>query len=355
MVSVNTNSKIYVYCPSNVVTGGTELLHQICDTLNNKGCDTYIVYHPDSNSITPSPYKKYNLNISKEIDDVEGNYLIVPEALIDLGYIYKRLKKIHWWLSVDNFFILSQLNLSPLIYLKLWPKLFLRVLGIKVKYFFKILNSDRTGYLSYNYLFSEENLNLVQSQYAYDFLNKNNFKNLYFVSDYLNNDFSNQNASNRDNVILYNPKKGIEFTKILINKFKDFKWVPIENMTYKEVNLLMQSTKLYVDFGNHPGKDRLPREAVLSGMCIITGIQGSAFYFEDVSIDSKYKFDELNFDFDKFEMVVNNIFNSYEKEYSNFKEYLKLIENSKFKFESEVDDIIKILKLDNGFNNNSQL
>ncbi|NGY37419.1 hypothetical protein FQU23_007805 [Flavobacterium sp. XN-5] len=355
MISVNKERKIYIYCISNVVTGGTELLHQLCDVLNNKGFDAYMVYYPDADSPTPVSYKNYNLQLRKEIDDIPNNFLIMPEALIDLGINFKSIKKINWWLSIDNFFELSLLNLSPIIYLKLWPKLFFKVLGVKFKYFFKILKSARTGYLSYNYLFSDEDLNLVQSMYAYDFLKKNKFKNIYFLSDYLNTNFSNQKTNNRENIILYNPKKGLEFTKILINKFKNFRWVPIENMTYIEVSLLMQNSKLYVDFGNHPGKDRLPREAVLSGMCIITGMQGSAFYFEDVSIDSQYKFDELNFDFDRFEKIVMNVFDSYEEEYSNFLEYLQLIKNSRLKFESQVDDLIKILKLDDSFKNNSQI
>jgi len=36
------------------------------------------------------------------------------------------------------------------------------------------------------------------------------------------------------------------------------------------------SRKLYVDFGKHPGKDRMPREAAVHGCCIITGRRGAA-------------------------------------------------------------------------------
>lgn len=31
--------------------------------------------------------------------------------------------------------------------------------------------------------------------------------------------------------------------------------------------LTMRKAKVYIDFGFHPGKDRIPREAVMCGAC----------------------------------------------------------------------------------------
>ena len=31
--------QIYIYCPANFVTGGTELLHQLVDVLRNNGAE----------------------------------------------------------------------------------------------------------------------------------------------------------------------------------------------------------------------------------------------------------------------------------------------------------------------------
>lgn len=343
MNTTKNRREIYVFCPSKVITGGAELLHQLCDSLNNKGHQSYMIYHPDYELDVPLPYRSYNVKVLKTVKDVPQNVLILPEAFIDLGYQFKSLKKVHWWLSVDNFFVLSLSFISPLVYLKLWPKLFLRSIGNKVKYFFDNLKSSRTVLLSYKYISDPCIINAVQSKYAFEFLKRHNFKNVFFLSDYINSFFFDTSASVRENVILYNPKKGIEFTKTLIAKFPDFKWTAIENMTYDQVNALMAKSKLYVDFGNHPGKDRMPREAVLSGMCIITGRQGSAAYFEDVTILDKYKFDESKIDVDDFEKLVNSIFDNFDIEYSNFLEYRMLIENSKQVFEDEVDNLIKML------------
>lgn len=334
---------IYIYSPSSVVTGGSELLHQLCNSLNNRGYNAFMVYYPDNSADIPVPYIHYNVSCSKSVTDESQNVLILPEAFIDLGFKFKKLKKVHWWLSVDNFFILSILFISPIIYLKLWRKLFIKSIGAKIKYFFHTRKTGRVALLSYNYIKDPNILNLVQSKYAYEFLKEKKFKNISYLSDYINNSFNIGDDTVRNNVILYNPKKGIEFTKTLIAKFSQFKWIPIENMTYDQVNDLMTKSKLYVDFGNHPGKDRMPREAVLSGMCIITGIQGSAAYFDDVSILSKYKFDESKFDESRFEITINSIFENFEQEYTNFLEYKKLIQNSEHIFDNEVDEFVKTL------------
>ncbi len=40
----------------------------------------------------------------------------------------------------------------------------------------------------------------------------------------------------------------------------------------------MRKAKLYIDFGYHPGKERMPREACLLDCCLIIGKDGSAKY-----------------------------------------------------------------------------
>lgn len=72
----------------------------------------------------------------------------------------------------------------------------------------------------------------------------------------------------------------------------DVNWVPLVNMTNDQVKQKMLNSKVYIDFGNHPGKDRFPREAAISGCCIITGKRGAANYYEDVRIPEKFKFNQ---------------------------------------------------------------
>ena len=73
---------------------------------------------------------------------------------------------------------------------------------------------------------------------------------------------------------------------------QDLRWVPLIGMTTEEMRSCMSKSKVYVDFGNHPGKDRIPREAAISGCIVITGKRGAAAFAEDVCIPETYKFDE---------------------------------------------------------------
>lgn len=59
---------------------------------------------------------------------------------------------------------------------------------------------------------------------------------------------------------------------------QDLRWVPLIGMTTEEMRSCMSKSKVYIDFGNHPGKDRIPREAAISGCIVITGKRGAAAF-----------------------------------------------------------------------------
>ena len=65
-------------------------------------------------------------------------------------------------------------------------------------------------------------------------------------------------------------------------------------MTRNEIIRLLQRVKIYIDFGNHSGKDRIPRETAILKCCVMTGLRGSAKYKEDVNIPFDYKFEDKN-------------------------------------------------------------
>lgn len=120
----------------------------------------------------------------------------------------------------------------------------------------------------------------------------------------------------------------MEFTKKLINSAPDLTWIPIENLTTEGVKNLLCESMVYIDFGNHPGKDRFPREAAICGCCIITGKRGSAKYFEDIPISDYYKFDE---DESLIPQIIDKIrfcLTNFEEESLNFKEYKDFIKMS---------------------------
>ena len=61
-----------------------------------------------------------------------------------------------------------------------------------------------------------------------------------------------------------------------ISKFTNYKMIELKNLNSSKIINILKKTKIYLDFGYHPGKDRMPREAVLFNNCIITNRKGSA-------------------------------------------------------------------------------
>lgn len=332
MITIDTTTKIYVHCPAGLVTGGAELLHQIVDVIRRESGDAYIVYDGDAPKVVPSEYACYDIEVADSIIDNAAHVEIFPETMLNNLNKNKHTQKFIWWLSIDNFFVASRGHIS-LFDLWGWDKqTFLYELTRRAYRFRKSLISspisfDKFKHISHGY----------QSEYAKQFLTSKGIHNLFALQDYINLDHISLSASTeREDIILYNPKKGFEFTQELIRMSPHLQWVAIQGMSREEVIALMRRSKLYVDFGNHPGKDRLPRECVMNGCCVITGKRGSARYFEDVSISDEFKYDESKSDKNEIISKVTYILNNYESMNSQFDYYRGLILKEQADFEDQV-------------------
>lgn len=113
-------------------------------------------------------------------------------------------------------------------------------------------------------------------------------------------------------------------------------------MDRKTLKNVFQRSKLYIDFGYHPGKDRLPREAVLNDCCVLTGILGSAGHYEDIPIASEYKIDQKTMSVSDIADKIEDILENYEFHIKNFSEYKNKTLNEQALFEQEVLRLFKI-------------
>ena len=204
------------------------------------------------------------------------------------------------------------------------------------------------------YYFKKDTIHLAQSYYALNFLNSLEIpkKNIIYVSDYLNEQYlknkdEDLKVSNRKARILYNPVKGKYFTnaimKYIINKNNNIIFTPIQNMTRDEIIDLMKESMLYIDFGDHPGKDRIPREAAMCGCCIITGLNGSTKFKEDVYIDDKYKFEREESNIPDIYSRILYILNNYNSSFNDFYEYRNRIRNELNDFNNGIDNLVNLL------------
>lgn len=328
---------IYVLCPGNYKSGGPELLHQLVYQLNlmkpNSAVVAYYDYK-DKNHPYDSSLKHYvndNWTLEEQIEDKKDNIIIIPETAVEKANNYLASKKYIWWLSVNGYLrrnsfkgMIKESQGRDLIYsVYAWLKR-------------EVYNKNK--------IVENADLNLCQSYYAVDFLRKNNIPSnkVKYLSDYINEEYLKNSAKalehKKENIVLYNPKKGLKFTKKLISA-SNFKWIPLVNLTNDQVLEKLEKSKVYVDFGDHPGKDRFPREAAMSGCCIITDKKGAAKFYKDVPIPSEYKYEDNKENIPKILEKIKYCLNNYSKAINDFEGYRNYISSEKELF---VDDVQKI-------------
>lgn len=301
--------EIYVYTPQGFATGGIELLHQLCCELNTyNGINAYI-WHERSVTI-PETYKKYgNSGVVADLPP-KGSVLIFPESWAKMlnEDRFKDYTKVLFWESVH------------------WYERWI----------------PREQYLK----FPEGTIHLAQSWYAYTWLKEKTGIDAIMVTDYLNDEYMSADLSKpRKRQILYNPTKGFEFTKKIMAKMPNETFIPIQNMTVSEVKNLMEESMLYIDFGNHPGKDRMPREAAMCGCCVITSTEGSANFTGDVFIDCRYKIPRKDENLDRIVVETLSVLDLYESHTNSFDFYRGLIRQEKAEFQKGVAELVNRLKM----------
>ncbi len=333
--------KIFVPAPADLVTGGVELLHQLVDEINNHGGDAYIVYSRVG-AVIQSDYRKYNIKLADKVEDNPHNVVILNETA-DLMRVFdiKYARIVLWWLSVDNFFIYYRKKISLFDLLRFDKKIFREEFFRRLKRFFL----RKTFSLKVLRKHPRIVLNAYQSEYAKEFLIRNKFTTLFSLSDYINVEYlGNGDLYKKEDWIAYNPKKGYEFTKRLIANAPNLNWRPIMGLDRDGVIDILKRCKLYIDFGNHPGKDRLPREAAACNCIIITGIRGAGYYYNDIPIPECYKINQYKVDINSVISKLKELIYSYDNCINDFQNYRDKIKNEKRSFKEEAQMLLNILK-----------
>ena len=138
-----------------------------------------------------------------------------------------------------------------------------------------------------------------------------------------------------------------ESKKVNIYYPKNCRMIRLANMDTKMMKKYMSIAKIYIDFGNHPGKDRIPREACMCGCIVITSLEGSAK--NDLDILTPFKFDVYNEDLNiKFKTIneIQNLVNDILLSSSRYEYYNNLmipyrnkIINEKSIFKEEINEM----------------
>lgn len=287
--------KIVAMCPAGAVTGGPEAIHQLVDMANRVDSNSAaICYLPnDGSATTPTPYEKYNTPIILREDVANDSIVVIPELWPYMVNDFSN-KCALWWLSVDNF-----------------------VCG------------DTSVLDKYSY-------HLTQSAYAYHHVNEVLNKSAMMLTDYINQDMMQKKSIDKVKRIAVNPAKGSDLIEEFCLRNKNLDVFRIQGMSKNQICEELEKSMLFIDFGHHPGKDRMPREAAAMGCVVMARRIGAAQFNDDLPIHEIYKFNKV----DEISEIVNKILYNYDFHFAQQAQYQISVSNQETLFQNEVSEFL---------------
>jgi hypothetical protein len=325
-------SRVLVVCPGDVLTAGPEALHQLVAELNALGQPAAVVYHPfDRRFETPAPYRKHGAPVARYAE-AAGTLIVFPEVLSIHALRVRAGEAAVWWMSVNNF--------TGERYLRPWRD--------RLRYWKYVLRGKRPwgGVPAFGHL-----RNFAQSDYARAFLAGHGVASeplsdpipFYTEPAYLAALPARRAAAQRRDTILYNPLKGGPVTARLIAACPQWQFKPLRGLDREQLAGALLGAKLYIDFGHHPGKDRLPREAALHGCCVVTARQGSAANAVDVPIPDRWKLDVNDPALERrFAQVAADLFARYDECFAELAQYRATIAREPQAFRAQIAAAFRI-------------
>jgi hypothetical protein len=292
--------RVYILNIPNVVTGGPEALFQLSHEMISLGVDCRTIFMGDfEGNPIDSHFSSYKCSWDSPVEIDEDTLCIIPEVATSLLYhpLFAKAKMAVWWLSVDN----------------------------------------NNG--TFSDFQKEGVIHLYQSNYACNFLRKNQVQEMAMLFEPINQSYFDYQKLEKKNKVCYSIK-GESVALAMQKDLPQYEFVMLKGMTRDEVKRNLADSKLFIDFGHHPGRDRLPRESVTLGTCLLTSRKGSAALQSDVCIPTRFKFylDESH----KIKRAIQECVDNYELVSEEFDAYRNVIRQEKDVFVQQICNLLKI-------------
>lgn len=297
-----TDYKVIAISPGGYVSGGPRALHQLVHTCNliqpGSAAICYRYAFADTHNIfdgvygVPLWFSHYQCPVIHGKDISDKSLLVFSEIDIKYANCFNN-RKAFWWLSFDHFFAYSTEQEK-----------------IDVIYKFEY--------------------HLFQSMYAYKNIAHQVKGKKLMLTDWLDMP-KTQDVIKRD-LIAVNPAKDVGFGADFISKNQDLQFLKLIDLSPEQLASSLKRCKIYIDFGKHPGKDRIPREAAISGCVVLSTKFGSAGIINDMPIQDWFKFTSITEVRDKVDAILSN----YQYYYDMQEPYRNLILSDKDIFNYEV-------------------
>lgn len=259
--------QIIILIPHGVQTGGPEALHQLSDSLIRHGHDARVWYVLPSDlpaiddlfrrnglgentalrlqarTNTVVDYEKYQTRPAEQIVMNRDTCLVLAETYVHWLRYFPHCSPMVWWLSVDNAF--------------------------------EYLAVQR---INLNQMRSERVLHGYQSGYARDVITALGCTRTLPLSDYTPGDVAASALPKTDIAINANHKVIYDIGGIAaqLQQRCGVNVHLIRGMTRAQVYEALERSRLFIDLGSFPGKDRLAREALMRDCCVFALDVGAA-------------------------------------------------------------------------------
>lgn len=289
-----------VLCPGWIKTGGPEALHQLAFQLNEiAGVSCSILYYGKRSPQVIREYQAlYPVPPTQELNQ-RGAHIVFPETF-DPRHVPCPVggSRWVWWLSANRYFPVNH-------------------------------------YAGCGHLF--------QSEYARTKLLGLGVRGL-MLTDYIRDYYLDEPliTAARHPWIAFNAAKS-SLGALLLSRAQPFTLVPLRNMSAHEIRQTLSKCRIYMDFGTHPGRDRLPREAVLNGCMIVTGLEGAAGNKIDIPIPPVYKMSMG--DLPQSTPRFNAWLDAYDHHIGDFHSYQQVVRTQKEFFRKEVASLVAAVEL----------
>jgi hypothetical protein len=252
--------------------GGADAMHQTCGALTQLGQYAAMIYHPNVDHLPllepfASRYGIVNRETRLENRDDPDTVQMIPAGWGPNWYQFGP--------DTPSCLKFEGDNLYKSIKIMCW-------LGIGIWQDWSI---EKDMPVDVNHPNLQLCLHACGSQRAFDYLinsGKIAPEKIFFLRDFTNPIFLHEEEHlqnlipEKEDIVLYNPTKGIEHTEILMAICPDIQFVPLVNMTHEEMRDWGLKSKVCIDFGPFGGREKMHREMAGCGCTIITGNEGAS-------------------------------------------------------------------------------
>jgi hypothetical protein len=338
---------VYVLAPAGVYTGGPTALFQLCNALRENGINAIVAFFGGACNDPVHPnYKKYRCpwTTVKKIRDEENVAVITPETAVNQISCFTKAKRIIYWLAVDNYVLTvyrSGRQAFILHTIKKYafdPYIAYAFITRNISFYYDAYLASYVKSLIDTKAVSVPNadLHLAQSRYARDFLSSCDVEDerIVMVREPLEEEFlvrgKEVNHHEKIDAVAWNVRKAypMAFKLVKALRRRGFTVFDLKNVGKDRMIKILSKTKIFLDIGIHPGRDRPPREAVALDNITIVNNHGGCYHFADCMIPAEFKWDcYLDHDID-YHKSIDNIehylenFEYYIKKFHGFKQYI---------------------------------